>query len=88
MASPEINEIRERFGMVPEPPHVVKAPFADPSTPSEMYANAAATIHNQAELGEISTDEAYERLHALDAERAEFGDGWQDRYGESPEELR
>ena len=85
MASPETNKVRIAFGMDPEPPFVVDLPYSDPKMPSEFVANAMATIHNQAELGKITNQEAYDRIHELDDMRAEWGDGWIDRYGPLPE---
>ncbi len=85
MASPEINRIRLERGMDPREPFIVDLSYDDPSTPSEFVANAAAVINNQAELGKITTDEAYTRMHELEAMRAQWGDGWADRYGPLPE---
>lgn len=85
MASPEINKIRASLGMEPEPPFIVGLPFEDPKTPSDFVANGIAEIHNQAELGQITTYEAYLAMHELDDMRAKWGDGWEDRYGPLPE---
>ena len=85
MASPEGNKAREYFGMEPEPPKIMDAPYPDPQTPSEYVANAAAVISNKAELGEISEMEASLELQKLEDMRSEWGDGWHDRYGPPPE---
>ena len=85
MASEEINAIRKQFHMDPEPPKIWELPHDDPTTPSEFYENAVVVIHNRAELGEITTQEAYDLLHEMEDERAAMGDGWEDRYGPAPD---
>ena len=85
MASEAINEIRMSLGMEPEPPYIVDLPYDAPQTPSEHVENAMAVLHNKAELGEITSEEASDAMHELDAMRAEWGDGWEDRYGPLPD---
>lgn len=85
MASPEGNRVRAKFGMEPEPPKIIDPIHDDPQTPSEFVANAAAVISNRAELGEITEEQACLALQELEDMRAQWGDGWQDRYGPSPE---
>lgn len=85
MASPEVNRIRQSLGMEPEPPQVYDLPYLDPQTPAELAANAVVVLHNRAEIGDISDEEAYMGVHAIGDTEAEMGDGWHDRYGPPPE---
>ena len=87
MASQAGNEIRIRNGMDPQPPDIRELPFADPATIDEQIQNAVVVIHNRAELGEISSEDASELLWGLDATREEYGDGWASRYG-VPEDFK
>lgn len=86
MASPEGNRVRKKYGMEPEPPMIMDAPYGDPQTPSEFVANAAAVISNRAELGEITEEEACFALQELEDMRAQWGDGWENRYGPQTEQ--
>jgi len=73
--------------MTIENPFYVDPPYKDPNTIGEMAANAQVDIHNRAEAGAITGDEAYLQMHALDESLVRAGDGWFDRYGPPPPEL-
>lgn len=70
-----------------ENPFFVDPPYKDPQTVSEIAQNDIAEIHNLAEAGEISVEEAKDRMDAVEKMRVEVGDGWFDRYGPPPPEL-
>ena len=84
MASPEANRIRRELGLDYQPPVIIDSPYANPTTPDELAANSVAVLHNRAELGEITDEEASKLMREIDSTRAEWGNGWADRYGPLP----
>ena len=87
MASPEINQLRQDYGMAPEPPHFVDTPYPDAQTIYEITQNEIIVVYNAAELGLTSAMDASAAIDQIEKVRILAGDGWFDRYGPPPDEL-
>jgi hypothetical protein len=75
--------------MSTDPEQIFSLPFfKDPDTISEMAANEKAEIFNAMRAGFIPATVARTEMDTVEQLQEKAGDGWFERYGSPPPELR